>query len=309
MAGENDEGTNDDGSVEVEIEVGDEENKGGEGGAKGNGVAHADGGNLDDAVTKLRADLDAANRRAEAAEHSARTARAVAGQAGDEVRQGHLNVINAGIEKLKQDKLILRQNYAAALAENDHDKAAEINDLMSETNSKLLALETGKVNFENAAPQQSQQPQRTGDPVEDMANTLTPKSAAWVRAHPEYARDPEKTVAMIAAHNLARSIHKLENESPEYFAFVEKTLGIGSTDAPPAARHPVQTSTPASSEPLSAAARPATQPSPAAPSRGSRSTNTIRLTKDQIEAAKISGITPKEYAQNLIEEKKKGNVH
>lgn len=314
MAGENGEGEGD-GSLEVEVEV-DDETGGGAGGEAGktNGAAAPTAGtgaspSVDDAVAKLQADLEAANRRAAVAENDARTARAQAGQAGDEVRQGHLNIVNAGIENLKGQKLQLRQMYAAAAAEGDHDKMADIQDQMTEASTKLLALENGKLNLETApAPR----PQPTGDPVEDMARSLTPESGAWVRAHPEYARDPKKTVAMIAAHNLATTVHDLKPDTPEYFAMVERTLGIGHSDggAPartPSAPQPVARTT--TTEPLSAAAKPATQPSPAAPSRSGAGAQRMKLTPQQVEAAKISGITPQEYAKNLLEERKKGNVH
>lgn len=314
MAGENGEGEGD-GSLEVEVEVDDEAGggAGGEGGKANGAAAPAAGASasptVDDAVAKLQADLAAAERRATAAEHDARSARAAAGQAGDEVRQGHLNIVNAGIENLKSQKLQLRQMYAAAAAEGDHDKMADIQDQMTEASTKLLALENGKLNLETApAPR----PQPTGDLVEDMARSLTPESGAWVRAHPEYARDQRKTVAMIAAHNLAISAHDLKPDTPEYFAFVERTLGIGHSDAAPVRTTPAPapaartTTTP---EPLSAAAKPATQPSPAAPSRSGAGAQRMKLTPQQVEAAKISGITPQEYAKNLLEERKKGNVH
>ena len=72
--------------------------------------------------------------------------------------------------------------------------------------------------------------------------------------------------------------------------------------------------------PLSEAAKPAqrrdaatpqreVQPSPAPPSRGNGASRTVRLSPEQQEAAKISGLSNEEYARNLVAEKSRNTTH
>ena len=49
---------------------------------------------------------------------------------------------------------------------------------------------------------------------------MTPKSAAWLRAHPECVTDPKMNARMLAAHNLALA-DDIPVESQEYFDRIE----------------------------------------------------------------------------------------
>ena len=70
---------------------------------------------------------------------------------------------------------------------------------MAANEAKALQLENGKQSLKET-PRSAPRPL---DPVEAFATQLSPRSAAWVRAHPEYATNPKLTQKMIAAHNMA----------------------------------------------------------------------------------------------------------
>lgn len=308
MAGENGEaGTEGDVVVEVTDEgagTGTTTN-----GAAAGGVVEAPKVPLtEDAVAELQRNLEAEQRARRAAED--RASRAEAGQRSgqDEVRLHQLSVVNGALEVLGTKLGAAEVEYAEHMAAGDFAKAARVQRTMARLEAEALQLEQGKTVLEAPAPQR-QQPSggktydtmSASERVELIAAGVTPKSAAWFRAHPEYAHDPDLLEAAIGAHKLAVGRYKLVNESPEYFAFIEKTLGVGSTDARPQPT-PLPTPTPGGG-PLSAAAAPAprdVQPPAAPASRGNGSSRVVKLTRDQVEAARISGLTPEEYAKQLV---------
>lgn len=300
---------------EVTLEVGLEEGKT-EGGAA-NGAAGAatttttagtgtveGGAGVTEGIAELQAKLDEERRLRIAAE----TRAAGAGRSAEETqRNSHLLTINGAIEVLDTQMREHKAAYSAAMASGDFDQAADIQAKMGRNSAERLNLEGGKFAIENQQPSRPAATTST-DPVEAMASGLTPKSAQWVRAHPEFARDPDKTNLMIAAHYKALA-NKLPNESPEYYAFVEKELGIGHSDARPAATAGTDVSVePALSAAATTTQRRDTQPSAAPASRGTGSTRRVTLSKQEVEAARISGISNEEYARNKMrEEQRKKN--
>lgn len=254
---------------------------------------------VEEGIEDLRAKLAAATARAERAERTATAAVSQVDQAQDEITRSNLTVISGAIDQLTQNKESLKAQYADAMASGDFAKAADVQSSMAENAVKLLNLENGKIAIETAPKREARRTATaSGDPVERAISDwkLSSASAEWVRKHPEYATDPRKTQRMLAAHNLAVT-DDLEPETPEYFAHVERTLGMGHSDARPPQREAKIEA------PLSAAAAPAqrrdSQPPPAPASRGGSNGRTIRLTPQQAEAAKISGLTNEEYAKQL----------
>jgi hypothetical protein len=189
----------------------------------------------------------------------------------------------------------MKAAYSQALSAGDYDAAAEINDRIADMAAKILDLENGKAAME-AQAQQPQQPQQQqpGDSVEAFASRLTPRSASWVRSHPEYVRNPRLNQKMIAAHNMTVADgHAADSE--DYFANVEGLLGVRKA--------------PVAEEPLSSASRRSTPP-PAAPvSRETRGGNVVRLTSEEREMADMMKMTPEEYAKNKVALKKEGRLN
>lgn len=259
----------------------------------------------EDGIEALRRQLESEKRLRLEAERRAHEAAQQAHSARGEVEDSNLHLINNAIGTLRRENDILKNNYRAALASGDYDSAAEIQESMSSNAAKLLQLENGKASME-AAPKREPPPayQAPSDPVEAFAATLSPRSADWIRRHPECVHDPRLTRKMIAAHNLVEA-DGIKADTDEYFAAIENILGI------PAQQHDSQ-----AESPLSAASSGSQRQSvpPAAPvsrsgtANGTRS-NVVRLTPEQREMAQMMGMTDAEYAKNLVELRKAGKIH
>lgn len=169
--------------------------------------------------------------------------------------------INA-IEATEQAATNAERAYADAMAAGDYAAAGRAQRAMASAEAHLQRLNREKEQAEysiesmrtegrvQAPPRPSFEPQQSpADPVEAMATRLTPKSAAWLRSHPEAASNVGK---LTAAHAAAIQLEGLEVESPEYFRYVEERLGISQpAPAKPAkkamASAPVQSSSSMSS--------------------------------------------------------------
>lgn len=222
-----------------------------------------------------------------------------------EVHQTNQQIVESAIEKLKTEKSMAKQAYRDARQSGDIDAETDAQEAMSDISAKLLQLETGLTAMKAAPQQQAPAKPKSGDPVEDLARGMEAdghaSSAAWIRKHPEFARDPKKYAAMIGAHNVAVNGKGLTPGTADYFADVEKTLGVD-----PAQRHEEHRDdpTPNGADHTSGAAKAVrtreadTPPAAAPPSRGGGG-GAVRLTAAQKEAASISGISEEEYAKNL----------
>lgn len=257
----------------------------------------------DEGIEALKANLDAATAKlAEAnagraeAERRARDANKTASERAQETADTNLALVTNAIDGVKKDKETLKANYSAAAAAGDWDAAAEAQEGMAEAAAKLQTLEQGKVALEAEA--KAPKIQQVDDPVEVLALQLSPRSATWVRSHPEYAREPRLYQKMLAAHNLAMT-DDIEADSDAYFEAIETTLKM--RKVPVVA--PV-------GEVLSEAAAPRRETPPAAApaSRGNGTERTVRLTSAQVEMAKATGLTNEEYAAQLVRARANGEI-
>lgn len=238
------------------------------------------------------------------AEQRANAAANFAHQSNAEVQDSNLQLVVSAIETVKRDNMMNRRAYSEAMAAGDFDRAAEIQDVMSLNNAKLLQLENGKSALEQRAQearQQRQQPQQqpVSDPVEAVASQLSPRSAAWIRAHPECVKNGKTYTKMIGLHNVAIA-DGIEPDTDEYFDYIETNLGYKKPQR--------QQDVDQDEDPQAQAAKPMARkaaPPAAPPSRGSGNGSRITLSAAQREAASISGLTEEEYARNLMAEKKR----
>lgn len=296
-------------------ETGDDKDKkpAAEGGAKTKSVEE------ELAELKLERDRERAGRLD--AERRATEAGGRVAQSEEEIRKSHITTMDSALEVLKGRRDQLRANYSAALATGDFDKASEYNDAAIEVVQQMSEINRGKLMAETAPAPRARAAASSGDPaVEGVASTLTPLSAAWVRAHPEYARDPRKLNEMKAAHyKVVSKMGEDKAESPEYFAAVEAELGLtggaaaGKANGDAAGGQGVDVTLSEAAKPVQErqagmGERREVQPSPAPAQAGGTHTRTVRLTPAEQEAAKISGLTNEEYARNMLAEKTKGNI-
>lgn len=222
------------------------------------------------------------------AEASARDASESEVRARTEAQASQLDLIKNAHASLSTAQSSLKSRYADALTAQDFTVAADIQLEMSTNAARLSTLEQAKINLEKAP---KPQPRPISDPVERVASQLSPQSAAWVRAHPEFARDDKKYRRMIAAHELAITDGAHE-DTPEYFKHIEETLKVSQ----PA---PVE-------DPMKEAAKPTRRAAPAAApvtrsgnGAGPR-TDTVTLTPEEVEMAELSGLKPEEYALQKV---------
>lgn len=224
------------------------------------------------------------------------------------IDQTNLELVTAAIERIKErDKTLKIERRAARDAGNiDAEEAAD--DELRMNAAKMVSLENGKRAMEEQAKQPKPTPrlapQTQDDPAEGMATNMAsqgfPRSADWIRRHPEYARDPNLTRKMLAAHNLAEADgHAADSDG--YFAHINTTLKIDesrtkSNGAAPAsaAAQPVQRRD----------APPAAAPVTRTPPAGRR----LTLTPEEVETARANGQTPEQYALEKERLEKEGRI-
>lgn len=258
-------------------------------------------------IEALRQQLEMEKAARAEAEKRARMAEQTASKASVEVQDSNLQLIVSAIDSVNRTNTMLKRDYAAAMAAGNFDHAAEIQSQMSINGAKLLQLENGKAALsEKLKNPPQQQPEMPVDPVEAIASQLSPRSAAWVRAHPECVNDKRLYMKMIGAHNIAVA-DGFVADTDEYFAEIERQLGYRKPQTTVQADEDEEPTSMAA-KPMSKKAPPPAAPSSRAASNGSGGRNTVTLTREEREMAGIMGMTPEEYAKNKIALKKEGKL-
>lgn len=181
----------------------------------------------------MQASLSTVEQRATRAEQNAQQATQRATQLEHEVvktkteaTEARTDLISTGIEKQQSDMDRAEAAYTAAFESGDGKAMAKAQRDMSTAAARMTQLETAKANSLEARTttttpvSQQRTPARTDDPVEQLAASLSPASAAWVRSHPDVVTDPRKNAKMLAGHNDAVG-EGIALDSPEYFKHIE----------------------------------------------------------------------------------------
>jgi len=259
-------------------------------------------------IKELRARLEQEQIARADAEKRAREMHQHANRANMEVQDTNLQLIHSAMENVKRNSEILKQHYAAALQAGAFDKAAEIQEHMGINSAKLLQLENGRAALQSRLENEKNQPApQMADPVEQVASQLSPRSAAWVRNHPQCITDKRLYQKMVGAHNIAVA-DGYSPDTDEYFDFIENQMGF---------RKPGGRVTEVEvDEPMSAASAPAQRrgaPPPAPSSRAASGTNgsknVVRLSSEEREMAQMMGMTPEEYGRNKLALKREGKLN
>lgn len=252
------------------------------------------GKDVDSALKELNARLEQERLAREQAEERARVSDQKAQMAYGEVSDTNMHLVASAIDSVKRDQEILKSHLRDSMAIGDFDKAADIQSAMQVNFNKLSQLETGYEEMRNT-PRQPVAPQPREMNVDTLINQVTPRSAEWLRTNREHLPDPRSIRVMARAHEDAVD-YGIVPESDAYFRFVENRLGIGES----------KRAVPGFDDAMEYAAKPTQKRSspPSAPvSRSGNSTNrsgVVTLTASEVEAAKISGITPQEYYRNKM---------
>jgi len=257
-------------------------------------------------ILTLREQLAAEKAGRVAAEKKLHQAAREVHSARSEVDETNLQLVVNAIDTVNRDIELLSQANTQAMQNGDFDRATKIQREISANEAKLLQLNNGREAMENA-PRQPEPQLPPLDPVEAFASQLSPRSADWVRRHPEFVNDPRLNSKMIAAHNLAVA-DGIPTDSDDYFAAIEETLKITSK--------PVQNET-GDQYAAKVVQRRDAAPAAAPANRGNQSTssNAIRLNRDQLEMAEMlrgpnetKEEAIKRYAKNLNDLKKEGKI-
>jgi hypothetical protein len=248
-----------------------------------------------DAVAHLRLQLESEKYARQAAEEREQQAQMYAFKSQNEVSEVNYHLVNTAIQTAQQNAEIYKQRLAQAMAAGDFDASAEIQEAQAANRYKLEQLTLGKQQMEQAPKPQMPQ-QRPADPVEALASQLTPRSAAWVRAHPEFARDQRMFRQMEAAHHLAVNAG-LDPDTDAYFARVERVLDISSrgttTDG-------VDTPLSEASAPVQRRSSPAAAPVSRTPVGAPMTPGRMRLSAAEHEMALNMKMTPEDYAREKL---------
>ena len=258
----------------------------------------------EDGIKELRRRLEAEHQARLEAEHYAKYAREQASKAYEEVGETQFHLVSNALDTVKRDAEILRSQLRDAMNIGDHDRAAEIQEAMSTNAIRLNQLETGKRDMETRPrqpafnPPPPPPPQVYQDPLEQIAQAVSPRSASWIRANKENLGNERALREMFRAHESAVD-HGYAPDSDSYFQFVENRMGISESN---------QNRQQASSAPAQRKASP-----PAAPvSRSGNGTgsrpNVVRLSSEQQEMAKNLGMTNAEYAAQVVALRKEGKL-
>lgn len=239
------------------------------------------------------------------AENRERNASSQAHAMRNEVASNQHQLVSNTLDFVKQERANMKAAYSQALSAGDYDAAAEINDRIADMAAKILDLENGKAAME-AQAQQPQQPQQQqpSDSVEAFASRLTPRSASWVRSHPEYVRNPRLNQKMIAAHQMAVA-DGIEPDTDEYFGYVEDMLQVKNQPY----RDGGEESMSGASKPVQRRSSPAAAPVSRSMNSSGGKPNVVTLTPEMREIAKNLGQTPEEYAKNRLALIREGRIN
>lgn len=290
-------------------------------GSRSNPEAGSIGG--DDPTVALRAQiekLEKANRsyserveterrRAEEALARAQERDAEVSKLQEQTVNSQQEAINAALAAAQTEAEGAQREIETATSIGDTKALSEAYRRLSRAEARVVALEAGKESLErDVRDRKAAEPTRpeprsvdTGDAIDKLNMPQTAKN--WLRKHPEYLYDNRKNAKIQSLHwDVVDEGH--EPFSDDYYVVLEEKLGmrepqmviqeeeLDDEPAPPVRR--------------SAVSAPPSRQTPS--STGRRDDGRVTLTPAQKEAAKISGVSEKDYAaQLLILKKEKAN--
>lgn len=262
----------------------------------------ADGAEIapDEGIERLKRQFEAERRRAAEAELRAAQAEHAAQRAHVHSQGSDYQMVVTAIETVKGRSDMLKSAYSSAMAAGDYDKAAEIQEALAVNAHQLSELTSGeremRAKLEEVARQPVQPMPRSAEPIaEQLARSVSPRSAEWLRANSDIINNERAVKRMFSAHEDAVE-DGLEPDSDEYFAFIESRMNIRRREADTSSREEAR------------APRRQAPPPPAPVSRGGQRPNVVRLTRAEAEAAKMFGMTEAEYAKNKVALQREGKI-
>jgi len=257
----------------------------------------------EEGIEELRKKLEEERLARQEAEKRAREAQTAATKAANETGEHRISLVSSALDNLKREQDYLKANIKELMVVGDYDRAVEMQEAFQLNINKMVQLQNGLDEMKREPVKQVEQPQHDGPTVDDLIQRVTPRSAQWLERNRSHIQDSRTIRIMARAHEDAID-HGIIPESDAYFGFLENRLGLNKAQPRQEPRYeeqePVMS---AASAPTQRRSAPAAAPVSRSGSVGSSNSRTIRLTAEQVEAAKISGLTPKEYYDILQDER------
>ncbi len=254
---------------------------------------------IEKALKKLNKKLEKEKTARQEAEMKAQQAAEHARRSTIDAQDSRVHLVGSAIETLKRDDEILTAHLRNAMEVGDYDKAADIQRTLAGNANKLVELERGYQDLRNTPPPPPvQQTSSNGPNVDDIIQKVTPRSAEWLKENRKHLPDARSIRIMARAHEDAVDYGMIP-ESDQYFRFVEDRLGIGKKKDSYERDDAMSGASKATKNRQSPPSAPVTRQ----PVGESNRPGVIRLTAEQVEAAKISGISPQEYYKLMTQDR------
>lgn len=264
-----------------------------------------------ESVDTLKEQLAEERRKREAAEAKASSVEA---NANKQVADSHTRVVDSAIGKAETDKQALMQRLKDAKEQGDYDAEIKATDELQTLNYNLGRLREGKMELQRRAEERAAQPDTSGDPVVDYTRGMSPRSAKWIKDHPDFVTEANKNKQMLAAHNLA-VLKDYVPDSEAYFEFIETQLGLREAAAA-VEDEDVRPARAETQPPAAPVSRRSTDGNGGAGGGGGDGLRRAGITKggdgryhlspQAREAAAIAGMSPEDYVKNAIQLEKEG---
>lgn len=227
----------------------------------------------------------------------------------EQIMNSNVDAISAALAAATSEAEMAQDAIEAAIQMQDGKGQAEAYRKMSTATAKIFQLEQGKEAAERELQALKDSPPAPAPkPVDDMETALNKTALPyvakqWLLAHPEYIRDEKKNRKIAVIHDDLTD-EGIVPYSPQYFDLAEQRLGM--RPVKPEVEEVVEEDKPIQSERRIYSAPPSRD----VPTSSGRREDSVTLNAAQKEAAKIAGITEKEYAlqvRKLKNEKMNGN--
>jgi hypothetical protein len=185
-----------------------------------------------DGADELRQQLDTERRAREAAEARARDLEnGVEGERMHAARQRMVSdhrEVSTALHAIGSAQADAQRRYQESLEQGDFGEAAKIQSEIAEIAAEKRDAEKFKAKVEAAIERAKREPpprQQSSDPLEATLAQMTKPTADWLRKNPDFVTDPTKNARAMAAHHTAMA-EGIAADTPQYFAFIEKQLGL-----------------------------------------------------------------------------------
>ena len=226
-----------------------------------------------------------------------------------ESEQSALDAINNAMAAARSEIESAERELEAAVANADPKAQAAAYRKIAKAESNIGRLEDGQAELEYRiklsknerqreaeAPKPKEEAPKKVDIIETMQ--VPDRAKEWLREHREFAEDPRKNAKLQGAHwDAIDEGHK--EFSTGYFNAVERLLGVGADSGEQEVEVEELVRKPPPEKRTSIVSAPVSREASSGGS-SAQSPTRIRLTREQSEFAKMSGLTDAEYAKQLI---------